>query len=121
RVGAKENPAKADLPADRPFRRNVENAKQIREGWLDGKPNADATAELIQAIRAGSAMETSELTVKLLNQGVAPQSIFDAFFDGAGELLMQSPGIASLHATTFTNALHYAWEHAQNNETRKIM
>src|SRR6185436_16331190 len=52
RVGAKDNPAKAVLPADRPFRRNVENAKQIREGWLDGKPSAEATGELIQAIRA---------------------------------------------------------------------
>ena len=121
RVGAKENPAKADLPADRPFRRNVENAKQIRAGWLDGKPDADATGELLQAIRAGSAMDTSELTVKLLNRGAAPQSIFDALFDGAGELLMQAPGIASLHATTFTNAIRYSWQHAQNDDTRRML
>jgi len=121
RVGAKENPAKADLPADRPFRRNVENAKQIRAGWLDGKPDADATGELLQAIRAGSAMDTSELTVKLLNRGAAPQSIFDGFFDGAGELLMQAPGIASLHATTFSNAIHYSWQHAQNDDTRRML
>jgi len=121
RVGAKENPAKADLPADRPFRRNVENAKQIRANWLDGKSDADATGELLQAIRAGSAMDTSELTVKLLNRGAAPQSIFDAFFDGAGELLMQAPGIASLHATTFTNAAHYSWQHAQNDDTRRML
>lgn len=121
RVGAKENPAKADLPADRPFRRNVENVKQIRAGWLDGKPDADATGELLQAIRAGSAMDTSELTVKLLNRGAAPQSIFDALFDGAGELLMQAPGIASLHATTFSNAIHYSWQHAQNDDTRRML
>ena len=121
RVGAKENPAKADLPADRPFRRNVENAKQIRAGWLDGKPDADGTGELLQAIRSGSAMDTSELTVKLLNRGAAPQSIFDALFDGAGELLMQAPGIASLHATTFTNAIRYSWQHAQNDDTRRML
>ena len=121
RVGAKENPAKADFPADRPFRRNLENLKQIRAGWLDGKPDADATAELLQAIRSGSAVDTSELTVKLLNRGVAPQSIFDAIFDGAGELLMQAPGIASLHASTFSNAVHYAWQHAQSDETRRLL
>jgi hypothetical protein len=121
RVGAKENPAKADLPADRPFRRNVENVKQIRAGWLDGKLDADATGELLQAIRASSAMDTSELTVKLLNRGAAPQSIFDALFDGAGELLMQAPGIASLHATTFSNAIHYSWQHAQNDDTRRML
>src|SRR5215212_7681784 len=33
RVGDKVNPSKADLPADRPFRRNVENANKIRAGW----------------------------------------------------------------------------------------
>ncbi len=121
RDGAKANPAKSDFPADRPFRRNLENVKQIRAGWLDGEESAGATTELLQAIRSGSAVDTSELTVKLLNRGVAPQSIFDALFDGAGELLMQSPGILSLHASTFTNATHYAWRHAQNDETRRLL
>src|SRR5213594_923142 len=37
RGGAKENPAKADLPADRPFRHNLPAVKKIRAGWLDGK------------------------------------------------------------------------------------
>jgi hypothetical protein len=117
----KGNPAKLDLPADRPFRRNLENVRQIRDGWLDGKPDADATAEMLQAIRQGSAADTSELAIKLLNQGVAPQSVFDALFDGAGELLMQSPGILSLHATTFTNAAHYGWQHARSDETRRLL
>lgn len=121
RVGDKVNPAKADLPADRPFRRNVENVKQIRDGWLDGETSADATVELLQAIRAGSSIDTSELTVKLLNRGVGPQSIFDALFAGAGELLMQSPGILSLHASTFTNATHYAFRHATDDNTRRTL
>ena len=76
---------------------------------------------MLQAIRTGSAADTSALTVKLLNQGVAPQSIFDALFDGAGELLMQAPGILSLHAMTFTNAIHYAWHRAQSDETRRLL
>ena len=121
RVGAKDNPAKADLPADRPFRRNLEAAARIRDGWLDGQPNAEATREMLRAIRDGSAVDTSEKAVELLNRGVAPQSLFDAFFDGAGELLMRQPGIQSLHATTFTNAVHYAWRHARDEETRKLL
>jgi hypothetical protein len=121
RVGAKENPSKADLPADRPFRRNLENVKQIRAGWLDGKSDADATTELLEVIRSGSAVDTSAKTVELLNKGVAPQSIFDALFDGAGEMLMQQPGIPTLHATTFTNATHYSWQHATNDETRRLL
>ena len=121
RVGAKQNPAKADLPADRPFRRNVENVKQIRTGWLDGKTDSAATQEMLLAIRSGSAVDTSELAVKLLNRGASPQSLFDAYFAGAGELLMRQPGIATIHATTFTNALHYSWQHCHDEETRKIL
>jgi len=59
--------------------------------------------------------------VELLNRGVAPQSIFDALFDGAGELLMRAPGILSLHATTCTNAMHYSWQHCHNEETRRLL
>lgn len=121
RVGAKENPAKADFPADRPFRRNLERVKEIRDGWLDGKPDSNATRELIAAIRDGSANDTSAKVVELLNKGVATQSIFDALFDGAGELLMRQPGIAAIHATTFTNACHYSFQHTRDEETRKLL
>jgi len=121
RSGAKENPAKADLPADRPFRENLELVKQVREGWLDGKPKTEATKEWLQALRTGSATDMSTLTQKILNQGVAPQSLFDAMFNGAGEMLMQAPGIISLHAMTFTNAIHYAWHHVQSDETRRLL
>ncbi len=121
RVGAKENPAKADLPADRPYRRNLERAKEIRVGWLDGKLDADATREMLAAIRSGSAQDTSAKALELLNKGVAPQSLWDAYFDGAGELLMRQPGIAAIHAMTFTNACHYSFQHARDEETRKML
>lgn len=121
RGGAKENPADADLPADRPFRDNLGLVKGIREDWLVGKPSAEATTDLLNAIRSGSPADSSGLVAKLLNDNVAPQSIFDGLFCGAGELLMQAPGILSLHATTFTNAVHYAWHRAQNDETRRLL
>jgi hypothetical protein len=121
RVGDKVNPATADLPADRPFRRNLERTKEIRAGWLDGKRDADATVEMLAAIRDGSANDASAKALELLNRGVAPESLFDAYFDGAGEMLMRAPGIASLHATTFTNALHYAFQHCRDEETRKLL
>ncbi len=120
REGARDNPAKADLPTDRPFRRNLEAAKKIRDTWLDGKPSAEAS-EMLQVIREGSAVDTSEKAVELLNRGVAPESLFDAFFDGAGELLMRAPGILSLHAITFTNATHYSWQHCRDDETRRLL
>src|SRR4051812_34590390 len=39
RDGAKENPAKTDLPADRPYRQNVKAVSKIRSEWLEGKPD----------------------------------------------------------------------------------
>ncbi len=121
RNGEKRNPAQADLPADRPFRRNLEEANKIRAGWLDGKPSSEATAEMLATVREGSSADTSEKVVELLNRGVAPQSLFDGFFESAGELLMRAPGILSLHATTFTNAAHYAWQHCRDEQTRKLL
>ncbi len=115
------NPAKSDLPADRPGRRNLELRKKIRPDWLSGKATAEATAEMLQTLRQGSAQDTSEKAVDLINRGVAPQSIWDALFDGAGELLMREPGIRSLHAVTCTNALHFEWQHCGSEETRKLL
>jgi hypothetical protein len=121
RVGAKENPAKADFSADRPFRRNLEIVGKIRGDWLDGTPRAEATLDLLAAIRQGSAADTSAKVVHHLNAGVAPRSLFDACFDGAGELLMQSPGILSLHASTFSNAVHYLWNQVADDQTRRLL
>ena len=117
----RENPAEADLPADRPYRHTLEIVSQIKPTWLEGKVSREGTLELLRAIRDAEPNDTSDLTVALLNRGVAPRSIFDALFDASGELLMQIPGILSLHATTFTNAVHYAWHHCADEDTRKLL
>jgi hypothetical protein len=119
--GARDNPAKSDLPADRPFRQNLEALRKVRVDWRDGKISADATNEVQHAIRAGSSADLSDLALKLLNDGVAPQSIHDALYEAAGELLMQAPGILSLHAMTSTNALHYAWHRVRSDELRRLI
>jgi hypothetical protein len=121
RDGAKESPAKADFSADRPYRQNVQLTSKIKRGWLDGKVDSAATAEMLRTLRDARPEQASERAVELLNQGCAPQSLFDAFFDASGELMMRAPGILSLHATTFTNALHYSWTHCQNEELRKLL
>ena len=121
RDGAKDNPAKADFSADRPYRHNSKQVTEIKSGWLDGKESSEATAEMLEALRYASAKEASTRAIELLNRGVAPRSLFDAFFDFSGELMMRAPGILSLHATTFTNALHYNWQHCRDEETRKLL
>jgi hypothetical protein len=115
------NPADADLAEDRPFRASVVTAKELRDGWWRGKIDAQASTELLGALRSGTSADASTLTAKLLNRGVAPQSIFDGIFAGAGELLMQAPGIVSLHSMTFTNAIHYSFQRAKSDEVRRLL
>lgn len=115
------NPADRDAPADRPWRQNQERAARIRDDWRGGEPDASATAELLEVLRTGTEEAAPEKIVELLNRGVAPQSIWDALLDGAGELIMRQPGIASLHAGTSTNALHFAYQASQDDTTRRLL
>jgi hypothetical protein len=115
------NPAKADLEADRPWRHNRSLAQRIRPEWLDGQLSSSASGELLQTLRQATPEEASGKVVELLNRGVAPQSIWDALFGSAGELLMRRAGILSLHAVTSTNALHFAFQNCSQDETRRLL
>ncbi len=115
------NPAKRDAPADRPWRRNQELATKIRKDWRQGKPSSEATTALLASLRDGSSDEVCGKVVSQLNGGIDPQSIWDAFFLGAGELLMRQPGLVALHAVTSTNALRFAWQTSASDETRKLL
>jgi hypothetical protein len=119
--GGDQNPAKADLAADRPWRHNQPAVASIRSAWLDGKPNPSATSDLLETLRHASPDEASKKVIELLNAEVAPQSIWDALFQSAGELLVRRPGILSLHAVTSTNALHFAFQTSAVDETRRLL
>ncbi len=115
------NPAERDDPADRPWRRNQELARTIRDDWQGGEPNASATEEMLDTLRNADNEACCQKVVELLNRGTAPQSIWDALLDGAGELLMRQAGIVSLHSATSTNALRYAYQSSDNDETRRLL
>jgi len=116
-----ENPVKRDAAPDRPWRRNQAQVTKIRNEWQQGKPSVEATAEMLTTLREASSEEACDKVVEQLNRGVAPQSIWDALFLGAGELLMRQPGIVALHAVTSTNALHFAYQTSASEETRKLL
>jgi hypothetical protein len=116
-----ENPANRDAAPDRPWRRNQAKAANIRGRLQPGKPDAGVTAEILATLRQASDEEACDKVVEQLNRGVGAQPIWDAFFLGAGELLMRQPGIVSLHAVTSTNALHFAYRTSADDETRKLL
>jgi hypothetical protein len=111
----------ADAPADRPIKRNRELAARFPATWLDGKLDERATTELLSTLRSGSDQDSCQLVLEILSHGVAPQSIWDALHLGAGELLARQPGIVALHSVTSTNALHFAFDTAADDETRRLL
>jgi hypothetical protein len=115
------NPATSEQPADKPWRRNLELQRIVREDWMDGAVDANATRDLLSTLRSGSSDDAVDLGVELLNQGVAPQSIWNAVMIGSGELLMRQPGIVGLHSLTTANALHYAYQASGNDSTRRML
>lgn len=116
-----ENPAKTDAAPDQPGRRNAELAKQIRPEWADGQPNPEASRHLLEVFRTASPDESCDAVVKALNEGVAPQSIFDATLTASGELLMRRSSIVTLHSVTSSNALRYAYQAAGDTQTRLML
>lgn len=116
-----ENPARRDAPEDRPFKRNRELAAKLRGDWLTGKTDAAATTELLQTLRQGSENDACDQVAELINRGYSPQPIWDALFEGAGELLMRDPGILALHAVTSTNAFHFAFQTCADDTTRRLL
>jgi hypothetical protein len=116
-----KNPADNDFAADRPYRENQKRMAAIRKDWQSGKLDDGATKELMATIRKSSAADTCDAVVQMLNQGVSPQSIWDGMFMSAAELLMRQPGIVGLHTLTTSNAVHYAYQRAQQDETRRLL
>ncbi len=116
-----ENPARQDSPADHPWRRNQELAAKIPGNWQAGKPSREATVELLAALRQEGEDAICDAAVGWLRRGAAPQSLWDAVFCGAAELLLRQPGIVALHSVTTTNALHYAYLTSGDDQTRRLL
>ncbi len=103
-----------------PYEANLENAAKIRNDWQIGREDPAATQALLEVIRHATSEAASAEALKLLNQGISPGSLWDAVVLSACELLMQSPGIIAVHATTATNALHYIFSASGDDFTRRL-
>lgn len=115
------NPAGRDALADRPGRKNLERVKRIRVTWNGGENRPETAGEFLSVLRSGSWDDAAEKVVSLINAGSSPQPLWDAMFQASGEILMRRPGIVALHSVTTTNALHYAFRHAADDETRRFL
>ena len=115
------NPLEADLPADRPWRRNLELAATLPKDWLTRNAAFDPVAELLPVLREGSAADAARAVVALIKRGAGPVQIWPALFTAAGELLLRQSGIIAVHANTTCNALHYAFQRIHTDQTRRLL
>lgn len=113
------NPSENDLDQDRPWKRSEALAQTIRADWQQGRMDRGATEALLVTVRKGTPEEASQKVVEVLNSGVHPQSVYDALFAGAAELMMRQPEIPALHAVTTTNAVHYIYQTCGDDLTRR--
>jgi hypothetical protein len=103
-----------------PYKVNLENAKKIREGWQVGKPDTTTTVALLETLRQANPEECSAEVVKYLNNGISPDSLWDAVILAGNEMLLKQPGILPLHAITSSNALHFMYGASGDDTTRKL-
>jgi hypothetical protein len=117
-----ENPAENDLGPDRPWRLNLELQADIPNNWQDGTGTSESTRSTIHSLREGTPESVCREAVSMLAKNkVGPSVMWDAILLGAGELLMQQPGIVGLHSLTTANALHYAYMTSGNDQTRRML
>ena len=112
-------PDKSDHKADIPWRENKSLLASVPKTWLDGSLDSGLTTDLIRGARSASATDLAAVAAGGLKSGANPQSVWDAVFVGAGELLMKQPGIIGLHGLTTANAVHYLYSNVRSDTLRQ--
>ena len=115
------NPARHNLPPDRPWRQNQKRTGEIPQSWKNGRDDAGARRELRASLYRVSEEAAGAVVTELLRQGISPEAIWKVLFDTAAELLLAQPSIVLLHAQTTANALHYAYRVCSNEQTQQLM
>ncbi len=103
-----------------PYDVNLVNAAKVRAGWQKGRADVGATRAMLEALRQASAEEACAKATAMLNDGIAPETLWDAVVLASGDLMMRNPGIQALHAVTSTNALHYIFGASGEDTNRKL-
>ena len=118
--GNDPNPATGDLPADRTWRAFQAMLGEIPKNWREGRRDAAARIELVRTLREVSELDAGRAVIDLLKGGVSTDSIWEALFATAAELVLRRPAVVPVHAQTSANAFHYAFRHARAETTQLL-
>ena len=103
-----------------PTRRTSRTPRRSATTGRPASPTPPPPAPCSRRSARPSPEDASAEAAKLLNQGVSPDSLWDAVVLSGSELMMRSPGIVAIHATTSANALHYIYSASGDDTTRKL-
>ena len=114
------NPATADLPSDRTWRAFQAMLAEVPKTWKEGRRDDGARNDLVRTLREVEELDAGRAAVDLLKGGVSTDSIWEALFATAAELVLRRPAVVPVHALTSANAFHYAFRHAQTETTQLL-
>jgi hypothetical protein len=112
--------------ADQCYEANVKRlAKPVPHWNYSGAAEAKVTRDIVTSIRQATPDEACSDVAARLNKGQAtPASVWDAVHLAAAELRMRArkgSALASIHAVTSANAMHYAWLNATDPRDRALL
>ncbi len=118
--GYDPNPATSDLPSDRTWRAFQTMLGEVPKTWKLGRRDDAARNELVRTLREVSELDAGRAVIDLLKGGVSTDSIWEALFATAAELVLRRPAVVPVHAQTSANAFHYAFRHARAETTQLL-
>ena len=118
--GSDPNPATSDLRSDRTWRAFHTMLGEIPKTWREGRPDDAARNELVRTLREVPELDAGLAVIDLLKRGVSTDSIWEALFAVAAELVLTRPAVVPVHAQTSANAFHHVFRHARAETTQLL-
>ena len=118
--GYDPDPTTSDLPSDRTWRAFQAMLGEVPKTWKQGRRDDAARNELVRTLREVSELDAGRAAIDLLKGGVSTDSIWEALFATAAELVLRRPAVVPVHAQTSANAFHYVFRHAQAETTQLL-
>jgi hypothetical protein len=113
---------------DQVFAGNVQRAHEtfarLGPDWASGTGDSAATLGMLKTMRSGAPADASAECATRMVRGASAQAMWDAVHLAGAELRMRARGgasIASIHAVTAANGLHYAYLTASDPQLRYLL
>jgi hypothetical protein len=110
---------------DQCYSANIKRLALSPPRWGDAGPDEQTTRAIVTTIRQATPDEAcADVAARLAKAQASPASVWDAVHLAAAELRMRArkgAALASIHAVTSANALHYAWLTASDPGDRALL